>query len=392
MARVRLAVLLGGMLLVAAGQSILFAVLPPAGRSIGLADWQVGLIITVSGAAFVVASPWWGRVSDRRGRRGLIVVGLCGYALFTAAFAQSLDIGMAGVMAPLASLALLILVRIGFSLTVAAAMPAVQAYVADTTSMERRAGGLAKLSAAFGLGTVVGPLIAAGLAGFGVLVPLYAVAAAALLTALLVGLLLDHPSRVTAGAATPLKPNDPRIRFWILIALGFFTAIAIVLQTLGFLAQDRLRLDREATGRAVGVCLLVAGLASVVCQIAVARRRIERPGYLVLLGLPAGIVGLVVLVLAASLTWIAIGMAAVGAAMGLCAPGFAAAASLEVGPDEQGAVAGIIGAAQAGGFILGPVLGGALYQVDACAPYLCAMAVWSILLAAGLRHREIIRS
>lgn len=389
MARVRLSILFAGMLLVTAGQSILFTVLPPAGRGIGLAEWQVGLIITISGIAFAVASPYWGRVSDQRGRRGFIAAGLFGYALFTAAFAWALGIGMAGAVAPTMSLILLVFVRVGFGLTVAAAMPATQAYVVDTTSAAGRTGGLAQLSAAFGLGTVVGPLIAAALSGFGLLVPLYAVAALALMVATLVLVLLDRPPRAMA-ATVMLKPTDPRIRFWVLAALGFFMTMAIVLQTLGFLVPDRLVLDREAAGSAVGTCLLVSGLASVACQIVLARRRTMRPGRLMMLGLPMGIVGLVVLMLATTLPLLAAGMIGFGIAVGLCVPGFAAAASLEVEPNEQGAVAGIIGAAQAGGFILGPVLAGALYQVNSVLPYLGATLILVSLMAAQWRRRGVV--
>lgn len=387
MVRLRFAVLFAGMLLIAAGQSILFTVLPPAGRGIGLAEWQIGLIITISGIAFAVASPYWGRVSDSRGRRGFIAGGLFGYALFTAAFAWALDIGLAGVMVPVMSLVMLVIVRVGFGLTVAATMPAAQAYVVDTTSVAGRVGGLAQLSAAFGLGTVIGPLIAAALSGVGLLVPLYVVAGAALVVALLVLVLLDQPPRAGAARAM-LKPGDPRIRFWILAALGFFTAMAIVLQTLGFLVPDRLHLDRNAAGSAIGTCLLVSGLASVACQIALSRWRTMRPDQLMVLGLPLGIIGLLVLMLATTLVSIAAGMIGFGIAVGLCVPGFAAAASLEVGPSEQGAVAGIIGAAQAGGFILGPVLAGVLYQVNDIAPYFCAVVILVLLLAARWRRRS----
>lgn len=381
------AILLVSMLLVSAGQSILFATLPPAGRAIGLSDWQIGLIITLSSVAFIAASPVWGRLSDSRGRRGMIVLGLTGYALFTALFAWVLELGMAGTLTPLASLVALVAVRIGFGTTVAAAMPAAQAHIIDITPPERRTAGLARLSAAYGLGTVAGPLFAAAFAGLGLVFPLYAAAGAAALAAIAVlGGLRHAPHRSAAAAAAMLKPNDPRLRLWLGIALGYFLVVAMVLQSLGFVVQDRLHLEPSETGRSVGFCLLASGLTAVAVQFLLSRLRVERPGRLLLAGLPAGIAGLCALCMASTLPLFILGMVGIGAAMGLCMPGLSAAASLAMEDHEQGAAAGLIGAAQAGGFMLGPLLGAGLYQLGESLPFLSGIVILAALFILCL-HR-----
>lgn len=381
-----LAILLTSMLLISAGQSILFATLPPAGRAIGLSEWQIGLIITLSSVAFIAASPAWGRRSDTRGRRGMIVLGMAGYALFTALFAWVLDLGMAGALGPAASLAALIAVRIGFGTTVSAALPAAQAHIIDITPPEQRTAGLARLSAAYGLGTVAGPLFAAAFAGLGLVFPLYAAALAAGLAAVAVLAGLRHAPHRPAAAGTMLKPNDPRLRLWLGVALGYFLMMAMVLQSLGFVIQDRLHLPPAETGRMVGVCLLVSGMTAVAVQFLLSRLRVERPGHLLLSGLPAGIVGLLVLCVAWSLPLFVLGMASIGIAMGLCMPGLSAAASLAIGDHEQGAAAGLIAAAQAGGFVLGPLLGASLYQWEGSLPFLSGAVLLSALLALCLRR------
>lgn len=379
------AILLVSMLLVSAGQSILFATLPPAGRAIGLSDWQIGLIITLSSVAFIAASPVWGRLSDSRGRRGMIVLGLTGYALFTALFAWVLDLGMAGTLTPLASLVALVAVRVGFGTTVAAAMPAAQAHIIDITPPERRTAGLARLSAAYGLGTVAGPLFAAAFAGLGLVFPLYAAAGAAALAAIAVlGGLRHAPHR--SAAAAMLKPNDPRLRLWLGIALGYFLVVAMVLQSLGFVVQDRLHLAPSETGRSAGFCLLASGLTAVVVQFLLSRLRVERPGRLLLAGLPAGIAGLCALCMASTLPLFILGMVGIGGAMGLCMPGLSAAASLAMEDHEQGAAAGLIGAAQAGGFMLGPLLGASLYQLGGSLPFLSGVIILTALFVLCL-HR-----
>ncbi|WP_372395881.1 MFS transporter [Azospirillum sp. HJ39] len=379
------AILLVSMLLVSAGQSILFATLPPAGRAIGLSDWQIGLIISLSSVAFIAASPVWGRLSDSRGRRGMIVLGLTGYALFTGLFAWVLDLGMAGTLTPLASLLALVAVRVGFGTTVAAAMPAAQAHIVDITPPERRTAGLARLSAAYGLGTVAGPLFAAAFAGLGLVFPLYAAAGAAALAAVAVlGGLRHAPHR--SAAAAMLKPNDPRLRLWLGIALGYFLVVAMVLQSLGFVVQDRLHLAPSETGRSVGVCLLASGLTAVAVQFLLSRLRVERPGRLLLAGLPAGIAGLCALCVSSRLPLFILGMVGIGGAMGLCMPGLSAAASLAMEDHEQGAAAGLIGAAQAGGFMLGPLVGASLYQLGGSLPFLSGIVILAALFALCL-HR-----
>ena len=63
------------------GQSMLFSVLPPAARGIGLTPFQVSTIFATSASLWVFVSPAWGRRSDVAGRRRVMMIGLLGYAL-----------------------------------------------------------------------------------------------------------------------------------------------------------------------------------------------------------------------------------------------------------------------------------------------------------------------
>ena len=60
---------------------MLFSILPPAARALGITPFQVSTIFAVSASIWVFVSPWWGRLSDVRGRRPVILIGLLGYAL-----------------------------------------------------------------------------------------------------------------------------------------------------------------------------------------------------------------------------------------------------------------------------------------------------------------------
>ena len=113
--------------------------------------WTIGLLMASFSAMQFLFAPLWGRLSDRVGRRPVLMIGLAGSVLFYTLFA----------MATLRqSLWLLFVSRIGAGIA-GATIPTAQAYIADTTSLDQRARGMALIGAAFGLGFTFGPLIGA---------------------------------------------------------------------------------------------------------------------------------------------------------------------------------------------------------------------------------------
>jgi MFS family permease len=110
----------------------------------------IGLLMASFSAMQFLFAPMWGRLSDRIGRRPVLLVGLCGSVAFYLLFA----------MASLAdSLALLFVSRIGAGIA-GATISTAHAYIADITSLENRTKGMALIGAAFGLGFTLGPMFA----------------------------------------------------------------------------------------------------------------------------------------------------------------------------------------------------------------------------------------
>ena len=109
------------------------------------------LAITHPGMQFLF-SPLWGRLSDRVGRRPVLLLGLLGSVIFYTIF---------GYATAARSLTWMFVSRIGAGLF-AATIPTAQAYIADVTTKETRTKGMAIIGAAFGLGFTFGPLLAAG--------------------------------------------------------------------------------------------------------------------------------------------------------------------------------------------------------------------------------------
>lgn len=113
--------------------------------------WTIGLLMSSFSAMQFFFAPVWGRISDRVGRRAVLMIGLAGSVVFYFLF---------GIAAVQKSLVLLFVSRIGAGLC-GATIGTAQAYIADVTAPEARARGMALIGAAFGLGFTFGPLIGA---------------------------------------------------------------------------------------------------------------------------------------------------------------------------------------------------------------------------------------
>ncbi len=122
-----------------------------AGYSEAMVPKLLGLLMVCFSVMQLICAPLWGRLSDRVGRRPVLLVGLAGSCLFYALF---------GVATLLGSLPWMFVSRIGAGIA-GATIPTAQAYIADVTPREKRTRGMALIGAAFGVAFTVGPLVGA---------------------------------------------------------------------------------------------------------------------------------------------------------------------------------------------------------------------------------------
>src|SRR5581483_10134190 len=125
------------------------------GHERGAGGAVLGLLMASFSAMQFVFAPVWGRVSDRVGRRPILLVGLAGSVVFYTLFGYASDLPLA--QAALA-LALLFVARLGAGVA-GATIATAQAVIADCTPPERRKHGMALIGAAFGIGFTFGPLL-----------------------------------------------------------------------------------------------------------------------------------------------------------------------------------------------------------------------------------------
>ena len=375
-------ILLVSLVSVGMGFTVLFPVLAPLGREIGLSEIQITTIISASGLIVFLASPIWGRRSDLWGRKRVMLIGIFGVAFGTTLFNSTLLAGMTGVLTGTALFIALIVTRMLHATVMAASMPAANAYMADITDAASRTKGMGAAGAANNLGSILGPAVA-GLAFISLLAPLWIMAVVAFLNALFVWRFLPEPPRHRAPVhAKRLKYSDPRILPFIIVGVLMFTGMGMVQQTIGFRIQDALNLSAADTAQTVGVAMMLSAACSLLAQAVIVQRLTIAPFNLLRLAMPLLVLAFVLMATTTSQTSLTLAMGVLGLGMGLAGPGFMAGASLAVPAEEQGAVAGVAGSCGPLGFTIGPLAGGALYQIAPQLPYALTAGMYVVLFLA----------
>jgi MFS family permease len=371
--------LLVSLVSVGMGFTVLFPVLAPLGREIGLSEFQITSIIAASSLTVFLISPIWGRMSDLWGRKRVMLIGLFGFSAGTALFNSVLYAGLSGALLGWGLFAALVVSRMLHAAVMSASMPAANAYMADITDVSTRAKGMGAAGAANNLGSIMGPAVAA-LAVFSLLLPLWTMALVAFLNGLFVWKFLPEPPRHQERVKMPrMKYTDHRILPFMIVGVLMFSGMGMVQQTMGFRFQDVLQIGAGETAKVFGIAMMLAAVSSLVAQGIIVQRLNITPFNLLKLAMPLLIVAFSIMAVADSRLWLSVAMMFQGFGMGLAGPGFMAGASLAVSAKEQGAVAGVAGASGPLGFTIGPLVGGALYQLDPALPYACAAGVYALL-------------
>lgn len=332
------------------GIGVLFPVLPFLTRDLGIPDAQAGWLLASYPLASFLASPFWGRFSNARGRKPALVVGLVGYSLGFILFGFGQTLGQ------------LLAARVLGGLLSAAALPALFAYIADVTSPEKRSSGMGALGAGLGLGVTLGPVLGwLTYAAYGLRAPYFVAGAIGLANALVVSRWLPEsldaaaradrdrvaaPRRPLAQIALPLAP-------FLLCSFLTSTARMAVDTTFGFFAQTAL----GATPRGVAGVLFAMGVTSALVQGGLVRSLAGRISDLQLFvaGCALMTAGLAGLGFAASWAGVLAGGIPVAVGFALLAPTLTSLLS-RAAEDVQGEAQGLNGSATALSRVISPLL------------------------------------
>lgn len=392
----RVVVLFLVMLVAAAGNTAMQSALPAIASKLDMPDVWVSLAFSWSALLWVITAPKWARLSDRRGRKSLMTLGVVGFIASMGLCGLVLWMGLEGVIGPVLTFVLFAIFRSLYGGFGSAAPPAVQAYVAARTERAERAKALSLLASSFGVGTVIGPAVAHYLLfpPFGLAGPLIMFAAfgVAVLVALHWHLPNDTPRFAARGevAAYPnsasmnspntddvvgeaiddslpqqevrLKWRDDRMVAWLVAGLIGGHAQAILLGVVGFLVRDRLGLHDQPIEavKASGSVMLIGAMATLLAQWGLIPILSLAPRSSVLLGSVLALIGVVLTGFSYDFYGISTGFAIASLGFGLFRPGFTAGASLAVKRHEQGDVAGKIASINGAAYIFAPAVGVAL--------------------------------
>lgn len=386
----RLIPLFACVLIVMVGFGIALPVMPLYAERLALASGgspqraalHIGMITAAYPLTQLVFAPLWGKLSDRIGRRPLVVVGITGFAITQALF------GLAS------GLPLLYGARIAGGGLSAALIPAASAYVADVTGADERGAGIASLNTAVGIGTVVGPALGALLVrrdlhvrvfgehvrfdGFSV--PFFAAAAFACI-ALIAALVTLRESRIpdrATDAATAAGRGSSAAHPLLAAVLASYVGISIFEATFALFAVARYDLGTRGVAAAFTEC----GLVMIVAQLAaprIARSIGERR--VVALGLAAMSAGLIALVAARTDRVVYAAVLPLGAGMALAGPTLTSLLSKHESR-RVGAVLGLQQAVQGLGQVVGALSGMLLFGWSAPAPYVAAAALLTAVAVA----------
>ena len=409
------------MLVAAAGNTAMQSALPAIASELDMPDVWVSLAFSWSALLWVITAPKWARLSDRRGRKSLMSLGVLGFITSMGLCGLVLWLGLEGVIGPVVTFVLFAIFRSLYGGFGSAAPPAVQAYVAARTERAERAKALSLLASSFGVGTVIGPAVAhylifppLGLAGPLIMFALFGVG---VLVALHWHLPNDTP-RFAARGAVAAYPNsasmnapdvednegqalddtlpreevrlpwrDERMVAWLVAGLIGGHAQAILLGVVGFLVRDRLGLQDQPMEavQASGSVMLIGAMATLLAQWGLIPILSLAPRSSVLLGSVLALVGVVMTGASYDFYGISTGFAIASLGFGLFRPGFTAGASLAVRRHEQGDVAGKIASINGAAYIFAPAVGVALFNWWEPATFALTGAALLFLIVWGRR-------
>ena len=356
------------------GFGIIIPLLPFYAETFGASAMVVGLLATSFSLMQFIFAPIWGRLSDRWGRRPIILAGLLGSALSYLAFGLATSLPMLFAARILAGIA-------------GANIPTAQAFIADSTTPQNRARGMGLVGAAFGLGFIFGPAIGGFLSAWGYQAPAFFAATLSLanFSAALFFLPESLPPerRGVSGRAGRIEAfrraiTRPRLPLVLLVSFLVMTSFASFESMFALFAEARFGFGATT----IGYLFAWVGLVLAVVQGVLVGTLVPRIGEHRLV--PAAILVMAVALaghaLAPTVPWLmaALGLLAMG--MGFNSPSILAIVSRLADPADQGGTLGISQSLASLARILGPLWGGFVF--DRFGPSMPLYTASALMLAA----------
>jgi len=255
-------ILFFSLVVVMLGFGIIIPIMPFYIDHLGAGGSALGALMAIFAIMQLIFAPIWGQLSDRYGRKPVLIVGVLGNAIAQILFGLSTQLWMLYVARALAGI------------LSSATMPAAMAYIGDSTSKKERGGGMGLMGAAMGVGMVLGPGIGGWTAVYGLATPFFVAGGLSLLAMVLIFLILPEslPVSMRVDSAHQGKSESQIRQLWqaLFSPIGTLLMLVFLLSfgltnfegVFGLYALKRYGYDTQQ----VGTILTVVGLTSAIVQ------------------------------------------------------------------------------------------------------------------------------
>ena len=363
-----LPILFAVMFLVFVGFGIMIPVLPFFAEEMGASPTELGFLMAVYSLMQLIFAPMWGRLSDRIGRKPVMMIGIFGLAISFFLMAISTQLWM------------LFVARIIGGVLSSANMPTVMAYVADITSEEDRGKGMGIIGAAIGLGFIFGPAIGGIFSHSNLNLPFYLSGASSLLTFFLVMFVLKESLSPENRKGKQEKKDSLRKTLNGPVSILYFLTLFVSISLSGLEATFAYFVANEAGIGTLhlGYIFMIMGFAGAIVQGGLVGRltKIYNEGFVIQLGVVISAIGFALILLVDSFTTAALYLTIFGIGNSFIRPAVSSLLT-KTSKTGHGSTTGMLSSFDSLGRILGPPLGGWLYSIAIGLPYL-----WGVLLSA----------
>ncbi len=335
-------------------------------EKLGASGKQLGLLIAVYSIMQFIFAPIWGDVSDRIGRKPVLMLGILGNGLFLLLFGLATQLWMLFVARTLAGI------------LSSATHPSTMAYISDSTSEDERGGGMGQLGAAMGLGVILGPGLGGWLAGDSLATPFFVAAGLSLVSLLLIFLLLPESLPPEAREQPEGKVQTVQIRrLWqalfspigVLLGMAFLVSFGLTNfeGIFGLYALEKFNYGPQR----VGTIMVVVGLVSALTQGLLTGPLTKHWGEAVVikLSLLASSIGFVVMLLATTYATVLLTTGFFILTVACLRPAVTSLISKQA-TLGQGVVMGLNNAFMSLGRIVGPVWAGYVFDIKFDYPFM----------------------
>ena len=383
-----------GLFTVGLGQSFVFVLVPPLARDLGLTVIQTSSIFAISAMAWALTSAFWGRASDKYGRRNIAILGLIGYAISLIALITPLFLAEKNILNIIYLFPALVLGRLINGLIGSATRPASFAFMADITSKEDRTSQFAKLESSFLIGTVAGPLIGGFLFLISNETPFYVFSFLGFVAALGIYLNLEKANKIVINKNKQTKIKWYSKTIWPFLALAAILSLcqASLLQSIGFYITDSFY-ELENLPTLISMTFALLSISTILSQYLFTDAFPLNNFNLLLFGTILLIFSYFTMAFYITISVYYLSIIILGFGFGMTRPALASALSIAQTPENQGSAAGYLGSVIPIGHMTTPFIAMPIYAINPAYLYyfssiLCISLIFFIISHPIIRKSQ----